>query len=261
MTSTLSGGQRQRTGAGLSPRNGHVTAIPRDCISSGCIIHELDLCVGTRKNNTSGSDLSPFTSSSTHTISARRTIIHPRESPEFVTIICHGWAARSIVAPDGHRQIMSFLLPGNLSSAVNFFAPISGHSVDAITDVTYRKFKQSELKAALFKYPTLLEKLSTIWVDERAQTDQLALNISRKSAHKRIAWLILNLAKRLTKTEMVDGERIDFPLRQHHIAKATGLTHIYVGKVLSEFQRAGLIEINNRSLRIIDKEKLRHVAG
>ena len=138
---------------------------------------------------------------------------------------------------------------------------MSGHSVDAITDVTYRKFKQSDLKAALFEYPTLLEKLTTIWAEERAQADQLALNIGRKSAHKRIAWLILNLAKRLTKTETIDGQRIDFPLRQRHIANATGLTHIYVGKVLGEFIRAGLIEINNRSLRIIDKEKLCHAAG
>jgi CRP-like cAMP-binding protein len=218
-----------------------------------------------RKKTTSGSDLNidvkPFTSSSTHTIPARHTIIHPKDRSEFVTIICHGWAVRSIMAPDGHRQILSFLLPGDIISAANLFAPMSGHSVDAITEVIYRKFKQSELKAALFERPALLEKLSIIWIDERAQADQLALNISRKSAHKRIAWLILNLAKRLTKTEIIDGQRMDFPLRQHHIAHATGLTHIYVGKVLGEFQRDGLIEISNRSLRIIDKEKLRQAAG
>jgi CRP-like cAMP-binding protein len=214
-----------------------------------------------RKKNTSGSVLSPFTSSTIHTIPARRTIVHPKDRSEFVLIICHGWAARSIMAPDGHRQILSFLLPGDLISAATLFAPMFGHSVDAITEVSYRKFKQSELKAALFERPALLEKLSIIWIEERAQADQLALNISRKSAHKRIAWLILNLAKRLTKTEMVDGQRMDFPLRQHHIAHATGLTHIYVGKVLGEFQRVGLIEISNRSLRIIDKEKLRQAAG
>ena len=109
--------------------------------------------------------------------------------------------------------------------------------------------------------PALLEKLCKIWLAERIHADQFALNIGRKSAHKRIAWLILNLAQRLAKTEMVDGQTIDFPLRQHHIAHATGLTHIYVGKVLGEFQRAGLIEISNRSLRIIDKEGLRRVAG
>ncbi|MBI3705321.1 MAG: Crp/Fnr family transcriptional regulator [Rhizobiales bacterium] len=176
-----------------------------------------------------------------------------------MTIICHGWAARSIVAPDGHRQILSFLLPGDLISTANLFAPMSGHSVDAITDVTYRQFKQRDLKTVLFERPALLEKLTKIWVDERAQADQLALNIGRKSAHQRIAWFILNLAKRLAKQEIVDGQRLDFPLRHHHIAHATGLTDIYVGKVLGEFQRAGLIEINNRSLRILDKEKLHHL--
>ena len=246
MADTLRGGQHQLIGAGPLPRNVQTELKSCVCGSSACLLFEFPL---------------PSTSSSIHAISARHTIIHPRESSEYVTIICHGWAVRSIMAPDGHRQILSFLLPGDLISAANLFAPMLGNFVDTITDVTYRKFKQNELKAILFERPALLEKLSTILIDERAQADQLALNIGRKSAHKRIAWLILNLAKRLTKAEIVDGQRIDFPLRQHHIAHATGLTHIYVGKVLGEFQRAGLIEISDRSLRIIDKENLRHAAG
>lgn len=176
-------------------------------------------------------------------------------------MICHGWAARSIMAPDGHQQILSFLLPGDLISVVNLFDPMLGHSVDAITDVTYRRFKQEEIKVALFESLALLEKLCKIWIKERAQADELALNIGRKSAHQRIAWLILNLAMRLTKGKMVDGQTIDFPLRQHHIANATGLTHVYVGKVLGEFLRAGFIEIDGRSLRINGKEELRRVAG
>ena len=246
MTGTLSGRQRRQIGAGLSPRNVQTELTSCVCACSDCLLFEFPL---------------PSASSSTHTISARHTIIHPRESSEFVTIICHGWAARSITAPDGHRQILSFLLSGDLISTANIFGPISGHSVDAITDVVYRKFKQSELKAALFNCPALLEKLSTIWRDERAQADQLALNISRISANKRIASLILNLSIRLAKQKMVDGQTMNFPLRQRHIADATGLTDVYVGKVLGELQRAGLIEISNRSLRIIDKEGLRRVAG
>jgi CRP-like cAMP-binding protein len=52
---------------------------------------------------------------------------------------------------------------------------------------------------------------------------------------------------------------MEFPLRQHHIADATGLTPVHVSKVLGEFQRAGLIEINNRSLTINDIAALRRM--
>jgi CRP/FNR family transcriptional regulator len=54
---------------------------------------------------------------------------------------------------------------------------------------------------------------------------------------------------------------MEFPLRQHHIADATGLTPVHVSKVLSEFKRRGLIRINDRSLIILDPAGFRRVAN
>jgi CRP-like cAMP-binding protein len=50
---------------------------------------------------------------------------------------------------------------------------------------------------------------------------------------------------------------MDFPLRQHHIADATGLTVVHTGKVLGEFRRAGLVKIDGRTLTLPDPEGLR----
>jgi CRP-like cAMP-binding protein len=54
---------------------------------------------------------------------------------------------------------------------------------------------------------------------------------------------------------------MEFPLRLKHIADATGLTPVHVSKVQTEFQRNGLIEIKDRSLTILDRAELRHIAG
>jgi len=53
---------------------------------------------------------------------------------------------------------------------------------------------------------------------------------------------------------------MEFPLRQHHIADATGLTPVHVSKVLSEFRRNGLVKISDRSLAILDPTGFRRVA-
>jgi len=198
---------------------------------------------------------------STHTIPARRTICHPSESPDFVIVICQGWATSSISLSDGRRQILSFFLPGDIVSTPSLFEPISGRLIEAVTDVTYRKFKRSELKTILFKNPDLFEKISKCWIEEKANSDQLALDLGRRTADERIARLILNLAERLTKRGMVHGQTLDFPLRQRQIADATGLTPVHVSKVLGEFQRADLIEISNRSLVITNETALRQIAG
>ncbi len=176
-------------------------------------------------------------------------------------VICKGWVTSSISLSDGRRQILAFFLPGDIVSTPSLFEPISGRLIEAVTEVTYRKFKRSELKTILFKNPSLFEKVSKCWIEEKANSDQLALDLGRRTADERIARLILNLAERLAKRGMVHGQTLDFPLRQRQIADATGLTPVHVSKVLGEFQRADLIEISNRSLVITNEPALRQIAG
>ena len=196
-----------------------------------------------------------------NTIPARRTISHPTEWSEFVPVICQGWATSSVALPDGRRQILSFLLPGDMFSVASVFEPMSGRLVEAVTEVTYRNYKRNELKAALFEHPDLLEMLAKSWIEEKRQADQLAVDLGRRTANERIARLILNLLDQLAKRGMAQDQTIEFPLRQHHVADATGLTPVHVSKVLSEFRRGGLIEISNRSLKILDVARFQRVAN
>ncbi len=198
--------------------------------------------------------------SSLQIVPPRRSIYHPKEWSEFIPIVCQGWAASSITLPDGRRQILSFVLPGDLVSTAGFLEPMSGRTVEAITEVTYRKFKRSELKAFMFAHPDLMDVLSKTLVEERMEADQLALDLGRRPADERIARLILKLAKKLAERGMMSDRTMEFPLRQRHIADATGLTPVHVSKMMGEFQRNGLIEISSRSLTILNETELYRIA-
>jgi CRP/FNR family transcriptional regulator, anaerobic regulatory protein len=106
------------------------------------------------------------------------------------------------------------------------------------------------------------EQLSKIWIEEKARSDQLVVDLGRRTADERIARLILNLADRLTQRGLAqpDTAEMDFPLRQHHIADATGLTPGHVTKVLTDFRKNGLIVISDRPLTIRDPAGFRRVA-
>jgi CRP/FNR family transcriptional regulator len=256
--------QRPPIHAMALPRKVHVDSTQGSSACVSCPLYELNLCTAARNKAQLVAELHPGASqltSSTNTVPARRTICHPKEWSEFVLIICGGRAVSSVALPDGRRQILSLLLPGDIVFATGLFEPISGRAVEAITEVIYRKFKRSEFKALLFEYPDLFEMLAKIWSEERARADQLALDLGRRTADERIARLILNLAERLAERGMMNGQTMEFPLRQRHIADATGLTAVHVSKVLGEFQRAGLIAIGSRSLTITDATELRRVAG
>jgi CRP/FNR family transcriptional regulator len=195
-----------------------------------------------------------------HTALARRTIWRGGETIDWVPVICQGWAATAMALSDGRRQILSFLLPGDAVSSGSIFETVSRCSVEAITDVRYRSFPRADIKDALSRRPDLLAILSRLWADEAARADQLAIDLGRRGAAERVASLIVHLAQRLLKRGMMQGQTMDFPLRQHHIADAAGLTVVHVGIVLAEFRRTGLVEINGRALTITDPVVLRRIA-
>jgi CRP-like cAMP-binding protein len=140
------------------------------------------------------------------------------------------------------------------------FGPTAHCSVEAITEVQYRSFRRDDLKALLTRDPDLIEKVAKIWTDRKLRAQQLAVDLGRRTADERIARLILSLRERLASRGMVQDQTMDFPLRQHHVADATGLTAVHVSKVLSEFRRRGLIEISDRSLTILNPTDFQRVA-
>jgi CRP/FNR family transcriptional regulator, anaerobic regulatory protein len=192
---------------------------------------------------------------------ARRTIFYGQDRPELVPIICDGWAASYSALPGGRRQILSFLLPGDPISMACMFQPMSDRTVVAVTDVTFCSFRRSDVQALLFKHPDLFEIVIKSWVEEEERSAQLIVDLGRRTADERLSRLILRLADRLARRGMMDNQSIEFPLRQHHIADATGLTPVHVSKVLGEFQRKDLIRLNDRSLMIVDAVALRRISG
>jgi CRP-like cAMP-binding protein len=114
--------------------------------------------------------------------------------------------------------------------------------------------------AALARDADLIATLSSLSAEETAQTSRQAIDLGRRDAAERIASLILSLAGRLNERGMMRDQSMDFPLRQHHIADAAGLTVVHVGNTLGEFRRKGLLDINDRTLTILNPEALRQVA-
>jgi CRP/FNR family transcriptional regulator, anaerobic regulatory protein len=240
------------------PHPGRIPCI-RSC--AVCPAHDLRLCHG-MSDAGNGRYTAPQVSlpASEHTIPARRVIFRQRDLHDVVPFICQGWAASTVTLSDGSRQILLFLLPGDIVSASLLFGPTAHCSVEAITEVQYRSFKRDDLKALLARDLELTERIAKIWGDRKLQAQQLAVDLGRRTADERIARLILSLRDRLAARDRVQDQTMDFPLRQHHVADATGLTAVHVSKVLSDFRRRGLIDISDRSLTILNPPEFQRIA-
>ena len=186
---------------------------------------------------------------------ARRTIFHPNTTLEGVPVICEGWATSIMKLSNGRRQILSFMVPGELVTCRLLFERKLHLSIDAITRGSIRTFDLTQLRAAMTVSPPIFDTFLSAYNEERNRADQLIADLGRRTATGRIARLMLDIWSRMEKAGKVADGAIEFPLRQTHIADATGLTTVYVSKVINAFRNGNLVEYSERSLKILDIDK------
>ena len=168
----------------------------------------------------------------------REILIEGRPITEAVLILS-GWACRVRMLSDGRRQILGFLVAGDLLGCCQHARPVASTTVVALTDVSL---------CAAPPPPHPLERgrgLAEAYavsaaLDEYYQNSQIA-RIGRLTAYERIADLFLELSERLTLAGLASRSRLPMPLTQETMADALGLTSVHVNRMLQSLRRDGAL--------------------
>lgn len=191
---------------------------------------------------------------------ARETIYFQDERSDDAFILCFGWAVRFMQFPDGRRQTLSLILPGDPFSARLFFTPDLRSSVRALTPVRFNRVSRSDLKQALAESPELVDALFKACAVESDAADALLGDLGQCVAEARVARLLLRIREQHAARHVVKENGFPFPLRHQDIADIVGLTAVHVGRVLKSFRLADLMELAGGALTIKDVKALERVA-
>jgi CRP/FNR family transcriptional regulator, anaerobic regulatory protein len=194
-------------------------------------------------------------------IRAHKNINSAGDRSDRVYVVCEGWAFRFAQLSDGRKQILAFMIPGDIITTTSPFDEHVPFSVQALTNVRYCGFDRSRLKAKLAADATVFDAWTKLVLAARQHTFGLVIDLGCRTADERIAHLILDLKLRLERRGAQVERRFVFPLSQRVIAAATGLTPEHVSRVMGSFRRAGLIENGNGFLRIVDLPRLQRIGG
>ena len=194
-------------------------------------------------------------------IPARSDIISEGERPEHVHMILDGWAARYKLLEDGSRQIVAFLLPGDIADLNVTMLHEMDHSIMALTAAKIAYVPPDLMQELPLGRPALQRALwKATLVDEAVLRSWIA-NIGKREAAQRIANLFCELHARLDLVELVKGDRFSLPLTQEVIANAMGITAIHVNRALGRLRAAGLVVLRHGELHITNLDQLRKLAG
>jgi CRP-like cAMP-binding protein len=181
------------------------------------------------------------------------------ESPEIYTLYS-GWAFRFKTLSDGRRQILNFLLPGDLVGLQAAMFDAAQYGVEALTDVELCLLPRRNVWALFGEMPGLAFDVAWLGSREEGYVDDNLTSAGRRTAAERTAALIVSLYKRAKVLGLVENETFAFPLTQQHIADALGMSLVHTNKTLARLRRMGMYSRANGSLTLTNPRVLQRIA-
>lgn len=166
-----------------------------------------------------------------------------------VVTIGDGIAMRYRLLPDGGRQIIMFLMPGDVCSP-HIYPTMMDHSVAAVTPVRVDRF---ECEALIGLTNVIVGLNQALWIlaeQQNAIMRDHITSLGRGDTRLRVAMLLIEMVKRLR----VKGRNGPFliPVTQSLMADAVGVTHIHFNRILGEMSRRNIVETCRGSVVVKD---------
>lgn len=187
----------------------------------------------------------------------------PRNQPLFVAgapftsiySIRIGSMKSQLESEDGHVQITGFSLPGELLGLDGIATGKHSSSAIALEDTEVCVIRLDDLDHLSKSIPALQNQLRLLMGNEINRAHRMALTLGSLKSDQRVAAFLLNMVDRLGNLGYSSTEFI-LRMTREEIGIYLGLTLETVSRLLSRFAREGLIQIQQREVKILDRPGL-----
>jgi CRP/FNR family transcriptional regulator len=170
-----------------------------------------------------------------------------------------GFVKTAALLEDGREQVLSFAMPADLLGADGIeTGRYRSHAV-ALEDSTVCVAPLAELEAMGREMPILQRSLHRLMSREIVQEHHAISLLAGMPAPMRLAAFLLGLSRRFAARGYSETE-FRLPMRREEIGSYLGLQHETVSRGLSRLADQGLIAVQTRCVRILDRRRLRQLA-
>lgn len=188
------------------------------------------------------------------------TILAEGSNSAHLYTLLSGWAFRYKSLPDGRRQILNYLLPGDLLGLQGTIIGEMQHSVEALSPLVLCVFQRNRLHELFQNHPGLGFDITWLAASEERMLDEHLLSLGRRTAMERAAYLIAFLHQRAASVGIELNRPLLIPITQQHVADTLGLSIVHTNKTLRKLADRKLIRWLDRSCEVLDVDGLMELA-
>lgn len=171
-------------------------------------------------------------------------------------LIEDGWATRERLLSDGERQVIGFVLPGDLSRHGPLTPVRADHTLCTLGPVRVRRIDRAAWTVLQREDPAIAEAAWWLAAHETAILKEHVVALGRRTAPARVLYLVWELSQRLSIVGLGSDGTFEFPVSQEVLADAVGMTPRHLGRVMAKLHDDGVIRFRNGSLTILDHPRL-----
>jgi CRP-like cAMP-binding protein len=180
--------------------------------------------------------------------------------PDGLVCVLEGLICRYKLLPDGRRQILAYLVPGDLCDLRLFILKQMDHGIATLAPASVAVISRERILELTNTYPGVTRAFWWAALVEEATTREWLVNVGQRTAFERLAHLICEMFYRLGAVNLADDERCELPLTQAELADTLGLSTVHVNRTLQDLRRAGFITLRGKNLVIHDLPALQRAA-
>lgn len=193
-------------------------------------------------------------------VGPRVDLVREGDTPNAVRLIIEGFACRYKILPDGTRQIMAYLVPGDFCDLHVFILKAMDHSMATLSPCRVVEILRPQI-LELMERPAIARAMWWAALVDEATLREWLVNVGARPAEQRIAHLLCELLLRLETVGLTDGNHYELPITQTELGETMSLSLVHVNRVLQRLRKDGLITFAGGHLVILDVKRLKALGG
>lgn len=130
------------------------------------------------------------------------------------------------------------------------------YSISTYTDATVRLIDIQTFKQLLKQNPLFAYRIISIVNESTAQSYNRFFSLTQKQLHGRLADILLCLSRKI-----FNSESFDLPISRSDLSDLTSMSTESVIRIMKDFKDDGLIDINNKSITLLDIPRLDNISS
>ncbi|GKS69811.1 hypothetical protein W03_18150 [Nitrosomonas sp. PY1] len=191
---------------------------------------------------------------------AGQYLIYQNDKPNKIYIFLEGWANSHKIFGDEHKQIVNYVLPGDIVGLQFDETEKSPYMIEAVTDVKVLGIEKASFWEKIQTRPYLLFQILRKRERYQRELEKRIISLTASSSFNSMIQILTLLYSRLNLVGIPEEDAKYFPINQLQLSEVLSISYIHTHRIFNRLEKMDFVTKKKHHIHLIDVKGLRKLA-